>query len=239
MLWPVIIAGFSLGAVSSLHCVGMCGPLALALPVHHLSKAQQLFSLLLYQLGRIITYSALGLIVGLAGRQIYIAGFQQWFSIIMGIVVLVLVILYWVYKNPLQPSILKKLFIGVQSFMMKAFRSQKSSGSFLLFGMANGLLPCAMVYMAIAGALTTTQVSYSVLFMAMFGAGTLPAMMIIGYFGRMISLPVRNMFRQSIPVFMCIVGIVLILRGMNLGIPFISPEFPAFHRQTVSCPPGL
>lgn len=237
MLWPVIIAGFSLGAVSSLHCVGMCGPLAMALPVHHLSKPQQLVSLLLYQFGRIITYSALGLLFGLAGRQIYLAGFQQWFSIIMGIVVVVLVILYWVYKNPLQPSALKKLFMAVQAFMMKAFQSKKSSGYFLLFGMANGLLPCAMVYMAIAGALTTTQVAYSVVFMAMFGAGTLPAMMIVGYFGRMISLPVRNMFRQSIPVFMCIVGIVLILRGMNLGIPFISPVLQHNSYNVISCRP--
>jgi uncharacterized protein len=215
--------------------VGMCGPLALALPVHHLAKAQQLISLLLYQFGRIITYSLFGLVFGLAGRRIYLAGFQQWFSIIMGIVVLVLVILYWVYKNPLQPSILKKLFSYVQSFMMKAFRSKKSSSSFLLFGMANGLLPCAMVYVAIAGALTTTQVTYSVLFMAMFGAGTLPAMMIIGYFGRMISLPVRNMFRQSIPVFMTIMGIILILRGMNLGISFISPVLQDISHEVISC----
>jgi sulfite exporter TauE/SafE len=237
MLWPIIIAGFSLGAVSSLHCVGMCGPLALALPVHHLSKAQQLISLLLYQFGRIITYSLFGLVFGLAGRRIYLAGFQQWFSIILGVVVLILVILYWVYKNPLQPSILKKLFGSVQSFMMKAFRSKKRSSSFLLFGMANGLLPCAMVYVAIAGALTTTQVTYSILFMAMFGAGTLPAMMIIGYFGRMVSLPVRNMFRQSIPVFMTIMGVVLILRGLNLGIPFISPVLHDASYDVISCRP--
>ncbi|MFI5130957.1 MAG: sulfite exporter TauE/SafE family protein [Chitinophagales bacterium] len=237
MLWPFIIAGFSLGAVSSLHCVGMCGPLALALPVHHLSKVEQLISLLLYQVGRIITYSALGLVFGLAGRQIYLAGFQQWFSIIMGIVVLILVILYWLYKNPLQPLFLKKIFISLQSFMMKAFRSKKTSGSFLLFGMANGLLPCAMVYMAIAGALTTTQVTYSVLFMAMFGMGTLPAMMTIGYFGRMMSLRVRKMFRNSIPVFMCIVGVVLILRGMNLGIPFVSPVLQNTSYDVIGCRP--
>jgi sulfite exporter TauE/SafE len=237
MLWPVIIAGLSLGAVSSLHCVGMCGPLAIALPVHHLSRSQQLISLLLYQFGRIITYSLFGLVFGLAGRQIYLAGFQQWFSIIMGITVLVLVILYWVYKNPLQPPVFKRIFSYVQSFMMKAFRSKKSSGSFVLFGMANGLLPCAMVYVAIAGALTTTQASYSVLFMAMFGAGTLPAMMIIGYFGRMVSLPVRNMFRQSIPVFMTILGIVLILRGMDIGIPFISPVLQHTSYEVISCSP--
>jgi uncharacterized protein len=237
MLWAAIIAGFSLGAVSSLHCVGMCGPLALALPVHHLSKVQQLVSLFLYQLGRIITYSSLGLVFGLAGRKIYLAGFQQWFSIIMGITVLVLVILYSVYKNPLQPALFKKMFSAVQSYMMKAFRSKKNSAGFLLLGMANGLLPCAMVYVAIAGALTSTQVSYSVLFMAMFGAGTLPAMMIIGYFGRMISLPVRNMFKKSIPVFMTIMAIVLILRGMNLGIPFISPMLHGPVGEAIICRP--
>lgn len=237
MIWAAIIAGFSLGTVSSLHCVGMCGPLALALPVHHLSKTHQLISLFLYQLGRIITYSSLGLVFGLAGRKIYLAGFQQWFSIIMGIVVLVLVILYSVYKNPLQPSLFKKMFSAVQLYMMKAFRSKKSSAGFLLLGMANGLLPCAMVYVAIAGALTTTQVSYSVLFMAMFGAGTLPAMMIIGYFGRMVSLPVRNTFKKSIPVFMTIMAIVLILRGMNLGIPFISPMLQGPTGDAVICHP--
>jgi uncharacterized protein len=235
MLWPAIIAGFSLGAVSSLHCVGMCGPLALALPVHHLSRSKQLLSLLLYQSGRVITYSLFGLLFGLAGRRIYVAGFQQWFSIIMGIIVLLLVILYWVYKNPLQPFIFKKAFSYVQSFMMKAFHSKKSNRGFLLVGMANGLLPCAMVYVAIAAALTTTQVSYSVLFMAMFGAGTLPAMMIIGYFGRMVSLPVRNMFKQSIPFFMTIMGIILILRGMNLGIPFISPVMPEALNPAIGC----
>jgi sulfite exporter TauE/SafE len=237
MLWAAIIAGFSLGAVSSLHCVGMCGPLALALPVHHLSKTQQLISLFLYQFGRIITYAAFGLIFGLAGRRIYLAGFQQWFSIIMGVTVLVLVVLYWVYKNPLQPSFFKKIFSAVQSYMMKAFRSKKSSAGFLLLGMANGLLPCAMVYVAVAGALTTTQVSYSVVFMAMFGAGTLPAMMTIGYFGRMASLPVRNMFRKSIPLFMTLMAVILILRGLNLGIPFISPMLQGPTGDAAVCHP--
>ncbi|HEY6502807.1 MAG TPA: sulfite exporter TauE/SafE family protein [Chitinophagaceae bacterium] len=237
MLWAAIIAGFSLGAVSSLHCVGMCGPLALALPVHHLSKTQQLTSLFLYQVGRIITYASFGLLFGLAGRRIYLAGFQQWFSISMGVVVLLLVILYWVYRNPLQPLLFKKIFIAVQSYLIKAFRSKKSVTGFLLMGMANGLLPCAMVYVAVAGALTTTEVSYSVMFMAMFGAGTLPAMMAVGFFGRMVSLPVRNMFRKSIPVFMTIMAVILILRGLNLGIPFISPILQGPAGNTVVCHP--
>src|SRR6185503_14643902 len=141
-------------------------------------------SLLSYQFGRVITYTSLGLIVGLLGRRIYLAGFQQWFSIIMGAVVISILILYWIYKKPLHPSFLNKLYQAIQLRMIKILRSPKNSLSFLLLGMAYGLLPCAMVYVAIAGALTGTEVAYSVVFMAMFGAGTLPAMMMISYFGQ-------------------------------------------------------
>ncbi len=94
MLWPVAIAGFTLGAAGSLHCVGMCGPLSLALPLYHLTAVNKFLSLLLYQVGRIITYSIIGLLFGLAGRRIYIAGYQQWFSIVMGLIVLCVALLY-------------------------------------------------------------------------------------------------------------------------------------------------
>lgn len=235
MWWTAIIAGLSLGAASSLHCVGMCGPLALALPVHHLSRTKQLIALFLFQLGRVFTYSCFGLLFGLAGRRIYIAGFQQWFSIVMGSFILLLIVLYWFFKNPLQPSVFRKVYSAVQSYMIKAFRSRQGSAGFIVLGMANGLLPCGMVYVAVAAAVTTTEVSHSVLFMAMFGAGTMPAMMIIGFFGRMASLRVRNIFRNSIPVFMAVMAIVLILRGLNLGIPFISPELQGPTGKTVVC----
>ena len=95
MLWSSLIAGFTLVTAGSLHCIGMCGPLSLALPTWHLSKSKRFISLLLYQFGRIITYSLLGLIFGLAGRGFYIAGIQQLFSIILGILVLIAAILYF------------------------------------------------------------------------------------------------------------------------------------------------
>jgi sulfite exporter TauE/SafE len=234
MLWPFIIGGLSLGAVSSLHCVGMCGPLAMALPVHHLSKTQKFLSLLFYQFGRIITYASLGLIFGLLGRRIYLAGFQQGFSIAMGIVVILILALYWIYKNPLHPSFLSKLYHTVQSWIIKILRSPKSGFSFLLLGIVNGLLPCAMVYVAIAGALTTTEVSYSVAFMAMFGAGTLPAMMMISYVGQLVSIPVRRAMRNIVPLFVALLAVILILRGLNLDIPFISPALEP-PGKVVSC----
>jgi sulfite exporter TauE/SafE len=229
-----ILAGFGLGALSSLHCVGMCGPLALSLPVHHLSKPQQFFSVLLYQSGRVVTYSILGCVLGFAGRRVYLAGFQQWFSILIGIFILLLVTQYWLFKKRAQPSFLTHFYVRVQKLMMKILEN-KSSGTFLFFGMANGLLPCAMVYVAIAGAMVTTEIANSVLFMAMFGLGTLPAMFAFSYFGQFISLPVRNSFKKAVPVFVSVMAVILILRGMNLGIPFISPFLSSPTEAAVSC----
>lgn len=237
MMWPVMIAGFTLGAAGSLHCVGMCGPLSLALPVHHLSGIHRFVSLLLYQLGRIITYSFIGLIFGLAGRRIYISGYQQWFSIGMGILVLILALLYFISKRAVHLSFLNRFYLFVQSLIVRLLKSSTNSFGFLLMGMANGLLPCGMVYIAIASALSFSGVTESVSFMAMFGAGTLPAMMLIGYAGQLIKPGWRSSFRKLVPVFISLMGVVLILRGLNLGIPFISPELPMSPGDAVVCHP--
>src|SRR5436190_12053286 len=179
MLWSLVLSGFTLGAAGSLHCVGMCGPLSLALPVHHLSKTGKFLSFLLYQFGRIIIYSSLGLIFGLAGRRIYISGYQQGFSIILGVIVLVLAAMYFIQKHSVHLSFLNRFYLFVQKMMTKLLRSKANAFSFLMIGIANGLLPCGMVYIAIAATLSLTQVIHSVLFMAMFGLGTFPAMMLV------------------------------------------------------------
>lgn len=237
MIWPILIAGFTLGAAGSLHCVGMCGPLSLALPVHHLSRGQKFFSLLLYQFGRITTYSTIGLLFGLAGRRIYIAGYQQWFSVSMGIVVLSMAALYFISKKTIHLSFLNRFYLLVQGMVVGILKSSTNQFSFLLLGMANGLLPCGMVYIALATTLSFTEISQSVLFMAMFGAGTLPAMMLVGYAGQLVRPEYRIVLRRLIPVFISLMGAILILRGMNLGIPFISPQLPHAPGTVVICHP--
>src|SRR6187551_805073 len=92
MGWQIFISAFSIGLLSSFHCVGMCGAIALSLPTQHLSTFKKTSAILLYNAGRIVTYATLGTIFGLAGRQIYLGGFQQWFSIIAGSVILVIAI---------------------------------------------------------------------------------------------------------------------------------------------------
>jgi sulfite exporter TauE/SafE len=121
--------------------------------------------------------------------------------------------------------------------IIRLLKSSTSSFGFLLMGMANGLLPCGMIYIALAATLSLPLVSQSVAFMAMFGAGTLPAMMLVGYAGHMMKPGLRQSLRKAVPAFITIMGIVLILRGLNLGIPFISPELPEVAEAAVNCHP--
>lgn len=232
-----IIAGFTLGLAGSLHCVGMCGPLSMALPVHHLSRAGKLFALLLYQAGRIITYAGIGLLFGLMGRQLYFAGYQQTFSIIAGSVILILAVLYFIQKRNIRLSFLSRFYQGVQLIIIRLLKSSVGLPGFVLLGMANGLLPCGMVYIALAASLSMQTLAESVSFMAMFGAGTLPAMLLTGYAGILIKPELKNSFRKITPFLISLMGIVLILRGLNLGIPYLSPELPVSPDSPMNCQP--
>lgn len=231
----ILIAGFTLGFAGSLHCVGMCGPLSLALPTWHLRGPAKFLSLLLYQFGRIITYSMMGLVFGLAGRGIYIAGIQQWFSIVLGLLVLLMAAMYFVQQGHVQLSLLNRFYQWVSRLIGNVIKTNPGLSGFLLLGMANGLLPCGMVYIALAATLSFYKVYHAVGFMAFFGAGTLPAMMLVGYGGQMIHPGLKRLFRKSIPFFITATGIILILRGLNLGISFISPVLPSPAGQAVIC----
>jgi len=229
-----MIAGFILGAAGSLHCIGMCGPLSLALPVHHLSKAKRFFSLLAYQLGRTATYSFFGFALGWAGTRIYIGGYQQLFSIVMGLLIITTAILYFLHKRFFHFRLFERFYFQVQKIISRLLVSSKSASGFFLVGMANGLLPCGMIYIAMASALSFHSVIESTAFMALFGLGTLPAMMLVAYAGQIIKPELRFSVQKMIPYFITLVGILLLLRGMNLGIPYISPVMPTAG-STVVC----
>jgi uncharacterized protein len=223
-----------LGLISSLHCVGMCGPLAMALPVQHLASTSRNISILLYHCGRIVTYSSLGWIMGLFGRGIYVAGLQQWLSLVTGILIILSLFFYFGRNNPLQPVFMKTFFILVQGWMKTLLRGRNFS-AYLLLGMANGLLPCGMVYVALAGAISFNSPLEGSAFMMMYGAGTLPAMIGFTVFGFYMSLKVRNSIKKAQPYLMLFIALILILRGMNLGIPYLSPVLHSLENQPVSC----
>jgi hypothetical protein len=216
-----IIAAISLGFLGSLHCIGMCGPIALALPVHHKAPYEKLFSILFYNWGRIVTYSLFGVLFGSIGQSFRFFGYQQIFSILIGVLILILLLLSRFF--PLAGSGTYQLFNSVKNKMAWLFHKH-GMHSFFSIGLLNGLLPCGMVYVAIAGAAATGSVYKGALFMAVFGAGTLPLMMALNYFGHIANNRIRNLLRQAVPFTVGIMAILLILRGANIGISYISPK---------------
>jgi sulfite exporter TauE/SafE len=234
MLWQLYLSGFVVGAVGSFHCIGMCGPIAFALPTHLLPPAQKAAGILLYNTGRIATYTLLGLIFGLMGRRVYLGGFQQWFSIMLGVLVLFILLQSLLHKKLLHLRFFDRFNSKIQQWISIFIQRKQLYGMFLL-GAANGLLPCGMVYVAITGALAAGSTTGGMLFMTGFGSGTLPAMFLLSYFGFVIGLDIRNKIKKAVPYFVACMGILLILRGMNLNIPFVSPLFQDTTAAAAAC----
>jgi len=227
-----LITALMIGLVGSLHCMGMCGPIAIAIPLHKNNWLMKISGGLLYNSGRIITYGILGAIFGLLGRGIQLAGLQQWASIGLGIVMILSVVFPVLFKEKIK---LDKLFTGYASRLIGSSRklfAKTSLGSLLFIGLLNGLLPCGLVYMAIAGAINTNDVMMGVAFMMVFGIGTTPALLAVSLLGNVISSAFRYKVRHVIPIFIVILGILFILRGMNLGIPYISPKSQKLEVKT-------
>lgn len=229
-----LIAAISLGFLGSFHCIGMCGPIALALPVNQYSPFKKYFGILLYNAGRIITYTLLGLLFGLLGQSFFIGGLQQGVSIGIGLLLLASVIIPNLsFINNQHFLFLYKLINHLKNQLGKLFN--KRGIHFLFFiGLLNGLLPCGLVYLGIAGAIATGHYLKGAEFMFYFGLGTAPIMFAVSMLGQFISVRFRNTIRKTVPVMISIMAVMLIIRGLNLGIPYLSPQFEK-ESHTVSC----
>jgi len=210
---------FILGLFGSLHCAGMCGPLALALPGAGASMTGFAASRLAYNLGRIMTYGLLGLLFGVVGKTLFLAGIQRWASMALGGALLVG--LFASRRLALWQPVTR--FVQQLKSRMSTLLRRRSMASLTLLGMLNGLLPCGLVYVAGAGATATGGIVSSLIYMAAFGAGTVPMMLAIGLSGKLVPQPLRLKLVKAIPVSVFLLAMLLILRGMSLGIPYLSP----------------
>ena len=210
--------------MGSLHCVGMCGPIAFMLPVdrtNHLKKFSQIF---VYHFGRLFAYGIIGLIFGFLGKGLYVFGLQQKLSIVIGVLMIVLVLLP--YKTFNQYNFSKPIYKIVSKLKNKLGQElqKKTPDTFLTIGFLNGFLPCGLVYMALFGAIAMGNPWEGSLYMILFGLGTIPLMTTAIYFSGILKGSVKRSIQQLIPVFVVVMGILFILRGLGLGIPYISPK---------------
>lgn len=218
------ISALVLGLLGSFHCVGMCGPIAFMLPVDRKNSFRKGGQVFLYHFGRILSYSLLGLLFGWIGKGLFLFGMQQWLSIVIGILMIAVVLLpkkIWNRINGSKP--ISKLLFKVKSNLGAALK-KRTSDTFLTIGFLNGFLPCGLVYMAVFGAIAMGTAAEGSLYMALFGLGTIPLMTAAVYLGSVITNTVKQRIRKSIPVFVVLIGCLFVLRGMGLGIPYVSPK---------------
>ena len=208
-----------LGFLGSLHCAAMCGPLQLALPVPPGGAGRLVFARLLYQAARIVTYCLLGVFAGAIGKSLFLVGAQRWLSIGLGLVILTgfLISKKIVFHGPVVRLVSRLKFAMSSQLRQRTFRATA------LLGLLNGLLPCGLVYVATAGAVSQGTVFGAILWMAAFGLGTVPMLLGISLSGRLIPIFVRLRYRGFTTAGVCVLASLLILRGLALGIPYVSP----------------
>ncbi len=220
----ILLTALLLGLMGSFHCAGMCGPIALALPLHGNTVPQKIFGAALYNSGRTITYGIMGATFGLLGQGMQMLGFQQKISVIMGVIMIVSVLFPALFKNQYRLDKSTFSFVGKLKKQIGGLFSVRSFQSLFFIGILNGLLPCGLVYMAIAGAIGTGNAIEGTLYMILFGLGTIPMMLTLSLAGNFMNHTVRKKINKLIPVLVVVVGLLFVLRGLSLGIPFLSPE---------------
>jgi sulfite exporter TauE/SafE len=220
MLWTALV----LGLAGSFHCIGMCGPIAFVLPIDRSSKLKAVFQTFLYHFGRLLTYSIIGVLFGFIGKGLYFAGFQQRLSILTGVIMIIIILIPYSLFNKYNFSKPLYKIINVVKQQLGLYLNKKSYKSLFLIGIFNGFLPCGLVYMALIGSISTGNIINGGFYMFLFGLGTIPLMTVAISVGNFLNLAIRKKIQKAIPIFVVIIGILFILRGLGLGIPYISPS---------------
>lgn len=227
MLW----SAFILGLLGSFHCIGMCGPIAFMLPVDRSNTFKKFSQTLIYHFGRLLAYAMIGLVFGLVGKSLYLFGFQQQLSIVIGLVMILIVLIPQnIFQRYNFSKPIYRVVNNLKTKMGQAFK-KKTADTFLTIGFLNGFLPCGLVYMAVFGALASNSALKGSLYMILFGLGTVPMMTLAIYLGKFINSKVKQRIQKAIPIMVVIIGVLFILRGLGLGIPYISPK-PATEMVT-------
>jgi len=231
-----LLAALTLGLLGSIHCIGMCGPLVLAIPTNATSRWKYFLERVIFNLGKAVTYGIMGAGLGLVGRGI-LMNVQQDVSIVLGVTILLTVAIPIGFRSKLEKfSPLKYLYNFVKVKFSIMIHKRGLIALFTL-GALNGLLPCGLVYTALIGATAVADVWQSALFMMVFGLGTSPALIAVAFAGKLISVKYRSLLVRAIPVMSIALAVILILRGLNLGIPLLSPKITTTvqHQEKMDC----
>lgn len=230
-----LLAAFMLGIAGSLHCIGMCGPIALALPRGEGGVIALIGGRVSYQVGRISVYMLLGMLTGLGGSIVAIAGYERFVSVIAGSLMIVAVVVQLLWHTSILPvERLMTWTSPLRSRIMPMLR-RHSPVAMIGLGALNGLLPCGLVAVALMGSIGSATPAGGAMFMASFGLGTVPVMLAMSVGVRLLPQWARLKHRFVVPTVALVLGLVFVLRGSALGIPYLSPEAPSPAKPASCC----
>lgn len=230
----MLTSALVLGILGSLHCLGMCGPIAFMLPLDQTNNLKKTVQLSIYHTGRLLAYGTIGLIFGFLGKGLSLFGIQQKLSIGIGFLMIILVLVPGNFLNG------HRIFRPIYSLLGKAKSKlgtelkKKTPDAFLTIGFLNGFLPCGLVYMALLGATALATPLQGGLYMVLFGLGTVPLMSAVVYSKGLFRNSIRAKMQKLVPVFVVIIGVLFIVRGLGLGIPYVSPKPAPAHSVTAT-----
>lgn len=220
LMWTALL----MGLMGGFHCLGMCGPIALALPNASRNKWDYVRGRISYNLGRVATYTMMGFLFGIFGLTLNLAGLQQSVSIISGLLILLLQFAPGNLSGKIAKSLRLHVIVSKIKRGFSKFLHKKGSSALFSIGLLNGILPCGFVYLALAGSLTAGSIGGAGLYMALFGLGTLPIMLTLSLSGKMISFSFKSRIQKAVPYVATVIAVLFILRGLSLGIPYVSPN---------------
>lgn len=212
-IWTAALFGF----FGSFHCVGMCGPIAMAIPRDSNRFTALSLNALMYNSGRILVYGVLGALFGWMGTRFSLSGFQSTLSILVGSVLLAaLIIQYRVPKLSTQLPVYQAWSNFINRSYASIIKPNPSKTTLTGMGMLNGLLPCPFVYMGIAASILSPNLLHGMLYMILFGLGTFPAMFFMYMSPGLISMNLRSKISQWYPYVGMGLALLFILRGLAL-----------------------
>jgi sulfite exporter TauE/SafE len=215
---------FFVGLFGSLHCIGMCGPLAFAISASQKGRLSLVADKFLYNLGRVFSYTTLGFLIGFIGRQFWISGLQQGISLFSGLLIILAGFSRMFKVRLFNSQTSSKILAPITKAINYAI--QRRAGN-LAVGVLNGFLPCGFVYLALVGAINTASPLSAAQYMFWFGAGTFPLMLAATISSGFMNVTFRRRVNKALPYLTVCLGFWFILRGMDLNIPYLSPSVKA------------
>jgi len=221
----MFITALIMGFAGSLHCAGMCSPLAMAVTN---AQSRAMYNRILYNLGRITTYGLLGVIIASIGYILPFTKFQNILSIALGVSLIMMAAIGITGLNiPVITPIMIR-FTGVLKTFFSKFIHNKSPWALLFLGSLNGLLPCGLTLLALSFCLTANSPLEGFVYMFTFGIGTLPVMLGLVSIFNIITLKLKWNIKSVTTGLMVLSGMLLIARVFILHIPEGHPEHSSF-----------